>query len=110
LGLIIVHTHRPKTGSFKKQASIGVTAEDFAEHDLIRLPVKQSDNRAAGFIHRHGAACAEIDAIPPTELRRRVEAAINAHIDATEWNRLLIVEQAEQETLDHMVKQLGRSG
>jgi hypothetical protein len=86
---------------------LGVTAEDFVDHDLIRLPVKQSDNRAAGFIERHGTACAEIDAIPPTELRRRVEEAINSHIEAEEWNRLLVVEKAEQETLDRMIVQLG---
>lgn len=89
---------------------LGVTAADFITHDLIRLPVKETDKRAAAFVERHGTACAEIDAIPPTELRRRVEEAINSHIDVAEWNRLLAVEQAEQETLDRMVKRLGRAG
>jgi hypothetical protein len=89
---------------------LGVIASDFDEHDLIRLPVKTSDKRAAGFIRLHGTACAEIDAIAPTELRRRVEAAVNEHIDVDEWNRLLAVERAEQETLNRMVKRLGRAG
>ena len=89
---------------------LGVTAADFTAHDLIRLPVKETDKRAAGFIERHGTACAEIDAIPPTELRRRVEEAINSHIDVDQWNRLIAVERAEQETLDRMVEALGRAG
>jgi hypothetical protein len=70
----------------------------------------RTDKRAAGFIERHGTACAEIDAIPPTELRRRVEEAINSHIDVDQWNRLIAVERAEQETLDRMVEALGRAG
>lgn len=89
---------------------LGVTAMDFVVHDLIRLPVKQSDNRAAAFVERYGNACAEIDAIPPTELRRRVTEAIDSHFEPDEWNRLLAVEQAERETLKHMVKALGRTG
>jgi len=60
---------------------LGVTVEDFDEHDLIRLPVKTTDNRAAGFIKQYGTDCAEIDAIAPSELRRRVEEAIDSHID-----------------------------
>ena len=85
---------------------LGVIETDFDDHDLIRLPLKRdkqgkpSDKRAAGFIERYGEYCAEVDAIPPTELRRRVEEAINSHIDVEEWNRLITVEQAEQETVD----------
>ena len=36
---------------------LGVTEEDFDAHDLVRLPVKQSDNRAAGFIRQYGTSC-----------------------------------------------------
>ena len=85
---------------------LGVTAQDFADHDLIRLPVKRADNRAAGFIKQYGTACAEIDAIPPSELRRRVEDAIVGHIDADRWEALQVVEQAERETLQTLVEGL----
>jgi hypothetical protein len=88
---------------------LGVTADDFGKHNLVRLPVKKKDKRAPGFISQYGTSCAEIDAIPPTELRRRVKEAIVQHIDDDEWQRLLVVEEAEQESLERMVKRLGRS-
>jgi hypothetical protein len=86
---------------------LGVTEDDFVAHDLVRLPVKRSDKRAEGFIRRYGTDCAEIDAIPPTELRRRVAVAIDSHIDVERWNRLLQVEAAERETLREFVEGLG---
>jgi hypothetical protein len=89
---------------------LGVTEGDFAAHDLVRLPVKQADKRAAGFIRRYGTACAEIDAIPPTELRRRVTEAIDSHIDVERWNRLLTVEEAERDTLRQVVEGLDKAG
>jgi hypothetical protein len=89
---------------------LGVTEADFADHSLIRLPVKQADRRAAGFIRQYGTACAEIDALPPTELRQRVEGAINSHIDAKRWNRLVTVEEAERETLLQVSQALEAAG
>jgi hypothetical protein len=82
---------------------LAVRQKDFETHNLVRLPVKHKDNRAAGFCEVHGNYCAEVDALPPTELRRRVDEAISSHIDVDEWNRLLEVEQAEQETLKAFV-------
>lgn len=88
---------------------LGVTQEDFEDHDLVRLPVKTLDKRAAGFVKRYGSDCAEIDAIPPTELRRRVQQAIERHIDAERWQRLQTVETAERETVERFVEALGRT-
>jgi hypothetical protein len=85
---------------------LGVTEEDFQAHDLIRLPVKTGDKRAAGFVRMYGSSCAEIDALPPSELRQRVVDAIDSHIDVARWNRLLKVEKAEKETLTHFVTSL----
>ncbi len=89
---------------------LGVTEEDFDAYDLVRLPVKTSDKRAAGFIRQYGTSCAEIDALAPSELRRRVAEAIDSHIDARRWNRLVKVEQAERETLNHVITGLGKVG
>ena len=60
---------------------LAVEAEDFELHDLIRLPAK------------HGRDCAEGDAIAPTELRRRVQEAIEWHIDQERWEKLKRVAQ-----------------
>jgi hypothetical protein len=87
---------------------LAVRPEDFAEHNLIRLPVKEKDKRSPGFVREHGTACAEVDALPPTELRRRVQEAIEGHIDLERWNRLVEVERVEQETLDTMLQNWGK--
>lgn len=79
---------------------LGVTDEDFDAYDLVRLPVKKTDRRARGFVKLHGDHCAEVDAIPPKQLRFQVEAAIVSHIDDNRWRRLQEVEQAEQATLE----------
>ena len=65
---------------------LGVVEDDFDEHDLIELPVKATDNRARTFWEEHGERCAEVDALPPTELRRRVREAIESHIDQDRWS------------------------
>ena len=86
---------------------LAVIEDDFDEFDLIRLPVKQSDKRAKAFVKRHGESCAEVDAIPPTELRRRVEDAINSHIDQERWSKLKAIEAVEQQTLNDAFEGLG---
>jgi hypothetical protein len=83
---------------------LGVCREDFGLHDLISLPVKEKDRRAKAFLATHGRHCAEVDAIPPTELRSRVEKAINRHIDLDRWKGLVEVEKLQQQTLDDVVE------
>ncbi len=85
---------------------LAIVPDDFSEFDLICLPAKKTDMRAANFIRRHGNKCAELDAVPPNVLRSRVEDAINEHINAEEWNRLLQVEAAERETFSNFIDKL----
>lgn len=82
---------------------LAVLHSDFHTHNLISLPAKQSDNRMKGFVEEHGDSCAEVDALPPTELRRRVRQAIERHIDQERWERLKQVEGLEQQTLLNLV-------
>lgn len=86
---------------------LGVREEDFDEHDLIRLPVKLGDTRAADFVDEYGENCAEVDALPPSVLRDRVKQAIESHIDQTEWQALLEIEAHEKESLEKIVLTLG---
>ncbi len=79
---------------------LAITIEDFDDYDLIRLPVKQTDRRTQKFIEAHGEACAELDALPPVELRRRVEDAILSHLDADEWSRLKQIEAVERNSIN----------
>lgn len=86
---------------------LGVNDADFYAHDLIELPVKHKDKRAAGFLSEHGSRCAEIDALPPSELRKRVKQAIELHIDQDKWETLLGIEAVEKESLEKVVLELG---
>jgi hypothetical protein len=78
---------------------LGVNAEDFAPFNLIPLKPKKTDTRYQRFIREHGRDCAELDALPATELRERVEQAILSHIDAEKWERLQEIERVERESL-----------
>lgn len=79
---------------------LAVLPGDFETHDLLPLEVKSSDTRAAKFVEKHGTRCAELDAIPASNLRDRIEAAIKSHIQSGTWARLQTVEKAEKETFD----------
>jgi hypothetical protein len=86
---------------------LGVLPEDFEDFDLLPLAVKDSDSRARRFREKYGDRCAELDAIPATELRRRVRETIESHISSREeWERLQSVETAERETLDKFIAEL----
>ena len=85
---------------------LGVLREDFDEFDLIRLDPKKSDKRYQAFVEQYGESCAEIDAIPATELRRRIQDAIESHVPSDEWERLQAVEKAEKETFGSFLDQL----
>ena len=78
---------------------LAVVDDDFDDFNLLSLAVKDSDNCARSFREQHGDRCAELDAIPSTELRRRVRDTIEAHItNRDEWERLKRVESAERES------------
>jgi hypothetical protein len=85
---------------------LAVNARDFAAFNLIPLKPKKTDARYQRFVEEHGHACAEVDALPATELRRRVRRAIMYHIPHGEWQRLLRIEQAEQQTLQDLLKNM----
>jgi hypothetical protein len=78
---------------------LGLFEGDLRAFDLVRLPVKRSDTRSSRFTEQHGVECAELDALPPDELRRRIRDAIEEHIDADAWNRLAQTEEVERESL-----------
>jgi hypothetical protein len=82
---------------------LAILEDDFDEFDLIPLPIKLSDKRAASFLDQHGKHCAELDALPPTELRRRVEEAILSHVDREVWARLQNIEEIEKKTMQEYV-------
>jgi hypothetical protein len=86
---------------------LGVLPEDFDTFDLRRLAPKETDRRIRAFRAAGHEECAELDAIPATELRDRVRDAITQHIPTEEWERLQRVEALERETVERVFGQLG---
>lgn len=86
---------------------LGVNAEDFAEFELLPLAAKTSDMRCNKFVAAHGSECAEIDALPSTELRRRVRESIELFVDHDRWQNLVLVENLERETWQATLAGLG---
>jgi len=79
---------------------LGVNADDFEDFGLLPLAPKKSDRRYQTFIEEHGYQCAELDALPATELRQRVRNAITQHIPQDEWSKLQDVERIEKESFE----------
>jgi hypothetical protein len=85
---------------------LGVNARDFDAFNLIPLPPKESDARYRRFVEEHGHQCAEMDALPAMELRKRVRRAIMYHIPPGEWERLQLIEEAETRTWQDSLKNM----
>jgi hypothetical protein len=81
----------------------GLLEEDFERFDLVNIPVKHNDSRARDYLRQFGDRAAELDALHPDELRRRITEAIEAHIDPGPWNRLSEIERVERESLAMVV-------
>jgi len=76
---------------------IAATPEQIDEYGLITQPVTRTDTRAHRFIQHHGTETVELDAIPASEIRRLVRAAIERHMDPRRLEMLRMIEQEERE-------------
>ena len=88
---------------------LAIHAADIAKFKLPPLRVKQSDPRSAGFLRRYSNKCVELDALPPTELRRRIEEAVMAMLDSELWDRAVKVEKAELASIQEIVERWPRA-
>lgn len=59
------------------------------------LKIKSTDSRSESFRKKHGEQCIELDALPPTELRKRIRDAVEDLIDFKLWDRAVAVEAVE---------------
>lgn len=78
---------------------IALTREDTIGLPSFSLDSKRKDPRAPWFRRHYGTSCWEIDAMDPNLLRERVESEILSLIDRSAWNRCVIAQEAEQESL-----------
>jgi hypothetical protein len=87
---------------------LAVTDADFASEELLGFPVKRKGSAAKWrpFLEAYGDRCVEVDAIPAPEIRARVKAAIESHIDGREWQFLKDQEVREKQDVFALVRNL----
>lgn len=78
---------------------LAIHAADIQRFNLPTQKVKTKDRRHGGFLQHHGDKCVELDALPPNELRRRVREAIEVLIDREPWDRHLLAEKVERDSI-----------
>ena len=74
---------------------LAIHKADIKAFHLPPLRVKDSDPRADGYRLKFGRECVELDALPPSELRRRIQAAVEERRDERAWRRSVDIEQVE---------------
>jgi hypothetical protein len=69
--------------------------------DLPSFPAsdKKKDTRYRWFVRNFGDRCWELDALDPNDLREFVEDAIQNHIEPIAWERSVVIEKAQCESL-----------
>lgn len=82
---------------------LGIFDDDIRRLNLPLIPAKKSDTRSKRFLIQFDR-CAELDALPPDELRGRVRTFIEEFVDAAAWERVRLVEAAERESLAAVAK------
>jgi hypothetical protein len=85
---------------------LAVNLDHFGEFAIRPLAAKKSDKRYAGFVARYGEDCAEVEAIPATELRAMVRSAIESHIPSGAWQKLQEVERLEKEQWEGFMERM----
>ena len=72
---------------------------DDTELPWFAAETKQGDSRYKWYVADYGHRCWELDALPPPELRGRVEDAIKELLDVDAWNHMFAIEAAERESM-----------
>lgn len=70
---------------------------------------RQADSRFDWFVENYGWMCWELDALPPPDLRERVEARIVDLLDVDAWNHVARIEAVELESMANGVAAFERA-
>ena len=85
---------------------IAVFPEDIKAFNLQTVPTKKGDTRTKDFHAIHGEVGVELDALPMSEIRERVESAIWSHIDMDAWSSCDTQEEEDVVRLGTVTDQL----
>jgi hypothetical protein len=78
---------------------VALTRDDCSGLPSFPASDKEDDTRHDWFVRNYGHECWELDAMDPNDLRVKVEAAIQEHIEWGQWGRDVEINRAEQESL-----------
>lgn len=70
-------------------------------------PAKLSDSRAADYIRQYGDSSWELDALSPDVISKLIESAILRLRDPAKWEEALDEEDADKETLQTVIEEMG---
>jgi hypothetical protein len=90
---------------------LAIQKADIITFNLPPLPLKiksdgtYSDPRARSFRLEHGSEAVELDALPPVELRRRIEEAVKNHRYEALWEEAARIERLEKGRIADAVNQ-----
>lgn len=89
-----------RTGCFDTVVRVALNASQVDEYQLPPQPGKAMDPRAKAFTERHGLLVqVELDALPPDDLRRLYQAAIDEYWDTSQYEAVIEQEDAERAEL-----------
>jgi hypothetical protein len=92
-------------GSKFQLKRLAIHKSDIRKFNLPPQRVKDTDSRAPKFREKYGTDTVELDALPPTELRRRIREAIEGKMDRQQWERAIAVESVEIRSIIETVSQ-----
>ncbi len=85
---------------------VAIHFEDIAGFNLPPLRIKPTDSRSPGYRREYGSDCVELDALPPAELRKRLELRITTLMDKEIWERCRVTEEAERKSVEEVANML----
>lgn len=84
---------------------IAITKEQALRLKLPPAMTKKEDTRTAGFVEEHGDTTWEVEALPPGELERIIEAAIEGTLEKKVYQDALDQEAEELSHLKELIKE-----
>jgi calcineurin-like phosphoesterase family protein len=88
---------------------LALTMEQINQFNPPPNPAKITDSRARAYIEKHGEHSWELDALPPRELNRIVEAAFKSVVDRKKMDAVIAQEESDKARLREAVEQLNDS-
>jgi hypothetical protein len=85
---------------FDEVVRVALTADIVRDYDLPPMPGKATDSRSSRFMLEHGELVqVELDALPPDEMRKLYQQAIDNYWDEKKWKRSQAQENREHNLL-----------